>query len=47
MWRSPSRKKLIQVDPAAVADAMKQVIAAGGNPAVINRAKALAEQAKR
>ncbi len=40
-------EKVVGSDPAAVADAMKQVIAAGGNPEVINRAKALAERAKR
>jgi HEAT repeat protein len=39
--------KVIGSDPGAVADAMKQVIAAGGNPEVVNRAKALAESAKR
>ncbi len=40
-------EKVIQGDPAAVADAMQQVIAAGGNPDTVNKAKALAEQAKR
>jgi hypothetical protein len=40
-------EKVIQGDPAAVADAMQQVIAAGGNPDIVNKAKALAEQAKR
>jgi hypothetical protein len=40
-------EKVIGSDPGAVADAMKQVIAAGGNPEVVNRAKALAESAKR
>ncbi|MHB8973227.1 MAG: HEAT repeat domain-containing protein [Pirellulaceae bacterium] len=39
-------EKIIKGDPAAVADAMKQVIAVGANPDVVAKAKALAEQAK-
>jgi HEAT repeat protein len=40
-------EKVIAGDKAAVADAMAQVAAAGGNADVVNRAKALADQAKR
>ncbi|MHB0959559.1 MAG: HEAT repeat domain-containing protein [Pirellulaceae bacterium] len=40
-------EKVVQADPAAVADAMKQVIAAGGNLDAVSKAKTLAEQAKR
>jgi len=40
-------EKIVQTDPAAVAEAMKQVIAAGGNPDAVAKAKTLAEQAKR
>jgi hypothetical protein len=40
-------EKVIAGDKAAVADAMTQVVAAGGNADVVNRAKALADQAKR
>lgn len=40
-------EKVIDADKAAVAQAMQQVVAAGGTPEVVDRAKALAEQAKR
>ncbi|MHB8953659.1 MAG: HEAT repeat domain-containing protein [Pirellulaceae bacterium] len=40
-------EKVVQADPAAVADAMKHVIAAGGNLDAVSKAKTLAEQAKR
>jgi len=40
-------EKIVKQEPAAVADAMKQVIAAGGDPKVVGRAKALLQQAER
>jgi HEAT repeat protein len=40
-------EKVIQSDPAAVAEAMRQVVDAGGDPGVTNRAKALLDQAAR
>ncbi len=40
-------EKIIQSDPAAVADAMKQVTEASGDTKVIDRAKALSERADR
>ncbi|MHB8866135.1 MAG: HEAT repeat domain-containing protein [Pirellulaceae bacterium] len=40
-------EKVVQADPAAVADAMKHGIAAGGNLDAVSKAKTLAEQAKR
>jgi hypothetical protein len=39
-------EKTLKQNPAAVAEAMKQVIAAGGDPKVVNRAKALLKQAE-
>lgn len=40
-------EKMVQQNPAAVADAMKQVIQAGGDPKVVNRAKAVLAQAQK
>jgi hypothetical protein len=40
-------QKILKSNPAAVADAMKQVVEAGGDRKVTNRAKALLNQATR
>jgi len=40
-------EKVLKAEPAAVAAAMKQVIAGGGDPKVVGRAKALLQQAER
>lgn len=40
-------EKLVQSDPAAVADAMKQVLQSGASAEMANRAKALLDQASR
>ncbi len=38
-------EKVVKTDPAAVASAMKQLLEGGGDQKVLDRAKALAEQA--